>query len=197
MGYVAARGGEQAIQQAEQLFQQLNGPIDAAFVRAVEQFMPYLVDRVMGEGSLYAPELAALALAQTGGDLYEAVLLLRAYRSTQPRLAYAKPIDHATTLTVRRISAAFKDIPGGQLLGPTLDYSHRILKTEVLEGPPTTDQRPPTNEDRGLEIEDSNDNEDGDHSSILDPRSFNNSSLANGDSSLRPVADWLRLSGLL
>src|SRR5262249_8152271 len=49
MGYVAARGGEQAIQQAEQLFQQLNGPIDAAFVRAVEQFMPYLVDRVMGE----------------------------------------------------------------------------------------------------------------------------------------------------
>lgn len=63
MGYVAARGGELAIQQAERFFQQLNGPIDAAFVRAVVQLMPYLVDRVMGEGSLYAPELAALALA--------------------------------------------------------------------------------------------------------------------------------------
>src|SRR5262245_18150236 len=197
MAYVAARGGEQAIQQAEQLFHTLNGPIDAAFVHSVEQLMPYLVDRVMGEGSLYAPELAALALTQTGGDLYEAVLLLRAYRSTQPRLAYAKPIDQATTLTVRRISAAFKDIPGGQLLGPTLDYSHRILQTEVLEGPTTNDQRPTTNEDRGLKIEDSNDNEDGDHSSILAPRSFNNSSLADGDSSLPPVADWLRLSGLL
>src|SRR5262245_12678880 len=154
MAYVAARGGEQAIQQAEQLFHTLNGPIDAVFVRAVEQLMPYLVDRVMGEGSLYAPELAALALAQTGGDLYEAVLLLRAYRSPQPRLAYAEPIDPATTLTVRRISAAFKDIPGGQILGPTLDYSHRILKTEVLDRPPTNDQRPTTNEDRELMIED-------------------------------------------
>ena len=133
MGYVAVRGGEQAIQQAERFFQQLNGLIAAAFVRAVEQLMPYLVDRVIGEGSLYAPELAALALAQTGGDLYEAVLLLRAYRSTQPRLAYAEPINDATTLTVRRISAAFKDIPGGQILGPTLDYSHRILRTEVLD----------------------------------------------------------------
>src|SRR5262245_36070225 len=126
MAYVAARGGEQAIQQAERFFQQLNGPIDATFVHAVEQLIPYLVDRVMGEGSLYTPELAALALAQTGGDLYEAVLLLRAYRSTQPRLAYAEPIDDTTTTVVRRISAAFKDIPGGQVLGPTLDYSHRI-----------------------------------------------------------------------
>src|SRR5215467_5698086 len=133
MAYVAARDGEQAIQQAEQLFHTLNGPIDAAFVRTVEQLMPYLVDRVMGEGSLYAPELAALALAQTGGDLYEAILLLRAYRSTQPRLAYADPIKPNDILTVRRISAAFKDIPGGQILGPSLDYSHRVLRMEVLE----------------------------------------------------------------
>jgi alpha-D-ribose 1-methylphosphonate 5-triphosphate synthase subunit PhnI len=181
MAYVAARGGEQAIQQAEQLFHALNGPIDAAFVRAVEQLMPYLVDRVMGEGSLYAPELAALALAQTGGDLYEAVLLLRAYRSTQPRLAYAEPIDDATTLTVRRISAAFKNIPGGQILGPTLDYSHRILKTEVLDG---------QSQGRKSKIEDSNGNEDETRFSILDPRSSDCASLP-------PVANWLRLNGLL
>src|SRR5215813_12538804 len=178
MGYVAARGGEQAIQQAEQLFQQLNGPIDAAFVRAVEQFMPYLVDRVMGEGSLYAPELAALALAQTGGDLYEAVLLLRAYRSTQPRLAYAEPIDDATTLTVRRISAAFKDIPGGQILGPTLDYSHRILKTEVLDGRSTTDHGPSTTD------------------AVAGAVAADQSLTVGGQSSLPPVAGWLRLNGL-
>lgn len=95
--------------------------------------MPYLVDRMMGEASLYAPELAALAIAQSGGDLYEAVLLMRAYRSTQPRIAYAQPIKIEDTLTVRRISAAFKDIPGGQILGPSLDYSHRILRLEVLD----------------------------------------------------------------
>jgi len=134
MAYVAVRGGEEAIQRAEQLYRALNQPFSGEFVRSIERHLPYLVDRVMGEGSLYAPELAALALAQTGGDLYEAVLLLRAYRSTLPRLAYAEPVSSQEMLTVRRISAAFKDIPGGQILGPTLDYSHRILDTEVLDG---------------------------------------------------------------
>lgn len=89
----------------------------------------------MGEASLYAPDLAALAVAQAGGDLYEAVLLLRAYRSTQPRIAYAAPITPDELLTVRRISASFKDIPGGQILGPTLDYSHRVLEMDVLDAP--------------------------------------------------------------
>ncbi|MBF6594479.1 MAG: carbon-phosphorus lyase complex subunit PhnI [Thermaceae bacterium] len=135
MAYVAARGGEGAIQNAEALYRALNGPLDAEFMGRLEQTLPYLIDRVMGEGSLYAPELAALAIAQTGGDLYEAVLLLRAYRSTQPRLAYAEPVSAETMLTVRRISAAFKDIPGGQILGPTLDYSHRVLRLEALSSP--------------------------------------------------------------
>jgi alpha-D-ribose 1-methylphosphonate 5-triphosphate synthase subunit PhnI len=98
--------------------------------------LPALVDRVMGESSLYAPDLAALALAQAGGDLYEAVLLLRAWRTTQPRIATAAPVQQSGLITHRRISAAFKDIPGGQILGPTLDYAHRILATEVLEGTP-------------------------------------------------------------
>jgi alpha-D-ribose 1-methylphosphonate 5-triphosphate synthase subunit PhnI len=134
MAYVAARGGEEAIQQAERLYHQLNGPLSKDLVDHIEQNLPYLVDRVMGEGSLYAPQLAALALAQTGGDLYEAVLLLRAFRSTQPRLAYAQPVTDADVLVVRRISAAFKEIPGGQILGPTLDYSHRLLRTDILDG---------------------------------------------------------------
>ncbi len=132
MAYIAVRGGEQAIQHAEQLYRALNKKFDSEFVRSIERHLPYLVDRVMGEGSLYAPDLAALALAQTGGDMYEAILLLRAYRSTLPRLAYAEPITSETTMTVRRISAAFKDIPGGQILGPTLDYSHRIIDTGLL-----------------------------------------------------------------
>ncbi|MFZ6028881.1 MAG: carbon-phosphorus lyase complex subunit PhnI [Chloroflexota bacterium] len=132
MAYVAVRGGEEAIQQAEKLYRALNQPFDAGFVSLLERHLPYLIDRVMGEGSLYAPELAALALAQSGGDLYEAILLLRAYRSTLPRVAYAETITDETIFTVRRISAAFKDIPGGQVLGPTLDYSHRILDLGLL-----------------------------------------------------------------
>ena len=60
--------------------------------------------------------------------------MLRAYRTTQPRLAIAEPLQQDDLFTVRRISAAFKDIPGGQILGPTLDYSHRMLKLDVLDG---------------------------------------------------------------
>ena len=138
MAYVATRGGEKAIEQAERLFRQDLGTIDAARVETIRSTMPYLIDRVMGEASLYDEELAALALAQTGGELSEAVLVLRAWRTTQPRLAIARPVQQDEILTQRRISAAFKDIPGGQILGPTLDYSHRVLATDVLEGMPFT-----------------------------------------------------------
>lgn len=138
MAYVATRGGERAIDQAERLYRADLGPITAARVAEVRRALPMLVDRVMGEASLHDPDMAALALVQAGGDLYEAVLLLRAWRTTQPRVAIADPVRQEDLFTHRRISAAFKDIPGGQILGPTLDYAHRILATEVLEGRPFT-----------------------------------------------------------
>jgi alpha-D-ribose 1-methylphosphonate 5-triphosphate synthase subunit PhnI len=47
----------------------------------------------------------------------------------------------------RRISAVYKDIPGGQMLGPTYDYTHRLLDFTLLangEAPPLhTAERPP------------------------------------------------------
>ena len=134
MAYVATRGGERAIEQSERLFRAEMGEITPGRVAEIRAAMPYLIDRVMGEASLYDEDLAALALAQTGGELFEAVLLLRAWRTTQPRLAVAEPVTQDSLFTHRRISAAFKDIPGGQILGPTLDYSHRILATDVLSG---------------------------------------------------------------
>ena len=134
MAYVTARGGERAIEQAERLFRSEMGAIDPERIAQIRQSMPYLIDRIMGEASLYDEDLAALALAQTGGELYEAVLLLRAWRTTQPRITVAEPVEQDLLFTHRRISAAFKDIPGGQVLGPTLDYAHRLLATEVLTG---------------------------------------------------------------
>ncbi|KUP92965.1 carbon-phosphorus lyase complex subunit PhnI [Tritonibacter horizontis] len=134
MAYVATRGGARAIEQSQRLFRAEMGTITPERVAEVRRALPYLVDRVMGEASLYDADLAALALAQTGGELHEAVLLLRAWRTTQPRLTVADPVLQQDLFTHRRISAAFKDIPGGQILGPTLDYSHRILMTEVLSG---------------------------------------------------------------
>jgi alpha-D-ribose 1-methylphosphonate 5-triphosphate synthase subunit PhnI len=32
----------------------------------------------------------------------------------------------------RRVSATYKDLPGGQLLGPTFDYTHRLLDPSLL-----------------------------------------------------------------
>src|SRR5262249_41560981 len=92
------------------------------------------VDRTMGEGSLYDRELAALAVKQSQGDLIEAAFLLRAYRTTLPRFAHSLPVDTAAMHVRRRISAVFKDLPGGQVLGPTYDYTPRLLDFSLTSG---------------------------------------------------------------
>jgi alpha-D-ribose 1-methylphosphonate 5-triphosphate synthase subunit PhnI len=81
----------------------------------------------MTEGSCYDRALAALAIKQARGDLIEAIFLLRAYRTTLPRFGDSEPLDTSCMLAERRISATFKDVPGGQVLGPTFDYTHRLL----------------------------------------------------------------------
>jgi alpha-D-ribose 1-methylphosphonate 5-triphosphate synthase subunit PhnI len=63
--------------------------------------------------------------------------LLRAYRTTLQRLAVSACRYRQMRLE-RRISAVYKD-PGGQLLGPTYDYTHRLLDFTLLangEAPP-------------------------------------------------------------
>lgn len=130
MAYVAVKGGEQAIQNAEALLQaRRRGDPDTPelTLEQIKAQMALAVNRVMSEGSLYDPDLAALAIKQSWGDLVEAVFLIRAYRTTLPRLYYSQPIDTSQMALERRISAIFKDVPGGQCLGPTFDYVHRLL----------------------------------------------------------------------
>jgi alpha-D-ribose 1-methylphosphonate 5-triphosphate synthase subunit PhnI len=128
--YVAVKGGERAIANAERLVgEERRGDPDVPelSLAQIEQQLSLAVDRVMTEGSLYDRALAALAVKQARGDLMEAIFLLRAYRTTLPRFGNAEPIDTGTMLLKRRISATFKDVPGGQVLGPTFDYTHRLL----------------------------------------------------------------------
>lgn len=66
MAYVATRGGERAIEQSQRLFRAEMGAITPERVAEIRRAMPYLIDRVMGEASLYDEDLAALALAQIG-----------------------------------------------------------------------------------------------------------------------------------
>ncbi len=35
---------------------------------------------------------------------------------------------------IRRVSATYKDLPGGQVLGPTFDYTHRLVDFDLEEG---------------------------------------------------------------
>jgi alpha-D-ribose 1-methylphosphonate 5-triphosphate synthase subunit PhnI len=111
----------------------LKGGSEPISVRQIQDQMRLAVDRAMGEGAIYAPELAALALKQSEGDALEASFLLRAYRSTISRVDYSLPADGTYMRVLRRISATFKDIPGGQLLGPTRDYNLRLLNTLLRE----------------------------------------------------------------
>lgn len=130
MAYVAVKGGEQAIENAEALLKARrrgDPQIPELTLGQITQQMALAVNRVMCEGSLYDPELAALAIKQSWGDLVEAIFLLRAYRTTLPRLYDSEPIDTAQMQMQRRISSIFKDVPGGQQLGATFDYLHRLL----------------------------------------------------------------------
>ncbi len=128
--YVAVKGGEAAIEQAHCLLDQKRRgdiAVPALSLAQIEQQMPLAVARVMSEGSLYDRELAALAIKQAAGDLLEAIFLLRAYRTTLSRYCASVPLDTTKMQIERRISATYKDLPGGQLLGPTFDYTHRLL----------------------------------------------------------------------
>jgi alpha-D-ribose 1-methylphosphonate 5-triphosphate synthase subunit PhnI len=138
--YVAVKGGEKAIDAAHRLLAEERRGDPSVPEISTEQISEQLtlaVDRVMNEGSLYDRELAALAVKQARGDVIEAIFLARAARTTLARFGYAEPVNTSGMRIRRRISAAFKDIPGGQILGPTFDYTHRLLDTAFDTTPAT------------------------------------------------------------
>ncbi len=133
--YVAVKGGEAAIANAHRLLadrRRGDRSVPAIGIEQIVEQLALAVDRVMAEASLYDRTLAALAVRQSRGDMIEAIFLLRAYRTTLPRFGYSKPLDTANMQIERRISATYKDLPGGQLLGPTFDYTHRLLDPSLL-----------------------------------------------------------------
>jgi alpha-D-ribose 1-methylphosphonate 5-triphosphate synthase subunit PhnI len=137
MGYIAVSGGKEAIEASIRLLDfYRSGTKKDLELEAIENKLSLLVDRVMGEAGLYSKTYAALALKQCEGSVEEAVFLLRAYRSTLTRNYYTREVDTAGIRVVRRISSAFKDIAGGQLLGATYDYTHRLINFDIgMEDP--------------------------------------------------------------
>ncbi len=133
MGYVAVKGGLNAILAAEKLIHSSNGESQPLQLEQIIEQQRLVVDQIMGEAGLYSERLAALAFRQAEGDVTEAVFLLRAYKSTLERAGYSLPIETENMLVLRRISSAFKNIPGGQLLGRTRDYTQRLLDDGSLD----------------------------------------------------------------
>jgi len=147
--YVAVKGGEAAIDATHGLIAQERRGDPATpelQTRQIREQMKLAIARVMNEGSLYDEDLAALALKQSQGDSVEAAFLMRAYRTTLPRFGSSLPVDTGAMAIRRRISATFKDLPGGQVLGPTYDYTHRLFDFALEEGsaqaPPQMAQEP-------------------------------------------------------
>ena len=145
--YVAVKGGERAIENAHRLLaHERRGDRDVPelSLAQISEQLSLGVDRVMTEGSLYDRELAALALKQARGDMIEAIFLVRAFRATLPRFGASEPVDTGQMQVRRRISSTFKDIPGGQILGPTFDYTHRLLDPQLADA--STPEAPATAE---------------------------------------------------
>jgi alpha-D-ribose 1-methylphosphonate 5-triphosphate synthase subunit PhnI len=137
--YIAVKGGEEAIAASQRLLDAArrgDAAVPELQVQQLRQQLGLLVDRVMAEASLYDPSLAALAIKQALGDVTEAVFLLRAYRTTLPRFGFTQPVDTRRMRAQRRVSGIFKDIPGGQLLGATFDYTQRLLDFGLMHDRP-------------------------------------------------------------
>jgi alpha-D-ribose 1-methylphosphonate 5-triphosphate synthase subunit PhnI len=137
MAYVAVKGGRESIERSIMALDErrCREGVPEITTGQIRTGMHFLVDRVMGEGSLYAPELAARAVQQAAGDTFEAAFMIRAYRATLPRTGYTIPARTEEMRIIRRISAAFKDVPGGQMLGPSVDYTLRLLDFSPCEDP--------------------------------------------------------------
>ncbi|RFP88064.1 carbon-phosphorus lyase complex subunit PhnI [Rhodobacteraceae bacterium 63075] len=140
--YVAVKGGESAIENAHAwLAEERRGDKSVAelSIAQIREQLSLAVNRVMSEGSLYDADLAALAIKQARGDLIEAIFLIRAYRTTLPRFGTSEPVKTGEMSCDRRVSATFKDVPGGQVLGPTFDYTHRLLDFKLAAEGETPD----------------------------------------------------------
>ncbi|EGW41297.1 carbon-phosphorus lyase complex subunit PhnI [Desulfosporosinus sp. OT] len=134
MGYVAVKGGTLAIEESIKRlkYERLKKRV-VLDCHKIEGGMRCLIDQVMSESSLYNETLAAMAIKQAEGSPEEAVFLMRAYRSTLPRKHYSRTVESEDMLVERRISASFKDIPGGQILGAANDYTHRLIDFNLNE----------------------------------------------------------------
>jgi len=122
------KGGTEAIVAAERLVLERRAQLDSGLTAdTVIASFPLAIDRIMGEGGLWDEATAAAAFLQANGDITEAVHLIRAHRSTLPRLAFSHPLNPREVQILRRVVSTQRQPDGPILLGETVDYTARIL----------------------------------------------------------------------
>ncbi len=127
MAYYAIKGGEEAIKNSLNFYSDIVNKSDVLDDNDLIEGLTFSIDKVISEGSLYSKKLASKAIKRSAGDLLNASFFLRAHRSSCQRIGICKTIDVNDMRLKRRISSAFKDIEGGQLLGPSNDYEIKLL----------------------------------------------------------------------
>lgn len=147
MSYVAIKGGTEAIKASKGFFRSEITGAEQLETPLITQGLRFACDKVMGEGALYTEKLAAEAIRKSGGDLLEAAFYVRAHRSTCQRIGTAEPVSTEDIKIMRRISSAFKDIRGGQILGPSCDYVIRLFSQRREEAWQQQEQENPSQKD--------------------------------------------------
>lgn len=127
MAYYAIKGGEEAIKNSLDFYSDITNEAEKLNDEELINGLTFCIDRVISEGSLYSKKLASKAIKRSAGDTLNASFFLRAHRSSCQRIGICKTLDVNEMRLIRRISSAFKDIEGGQLLGPSNDYEIKLL----------------------------------------------------------------------
>jgi alpha-D-ribose 1-methylphosphonate 5-triphosphate synthase subunit PhnI len=127
MAYYAIKGGEEAIKNSLNFYNDTTLEAQKISDEDVIKSFIYATDKVISEGALYSKKLAARSIKRSAGDLLNASFLLRAHRSSCQRIGICKELDVNSMRLIRRVSSAFKDIEGGQLLGASNDYEIKLL----------------------------------------------------------------------
>ena len=133
MAFYAIKGGEEAIKNSLSYYNDYSKEQNNINDEDLINTLTFSIDKVISEASLYSKKLAAKAIKRSAGDLLNASFFLRAHRSTCQRIGTAKELDVNDMKLQRRISSAFKDIKGGQLLGPSNDYEIKLLNETKKE----------------------------------------------------------------
>lgn len=133
MAFYAIKGGEEAIKNSLSYYNDYSKEQNNIEDEDLINTLTFSIDKIISEASLYSKKLAAKAIKRSAGDLLNASFFLRAHRSTCQRIGIAKELDVNDMKLTRRISSAFKDIKGGQLLGPSNDYEIKLLNETKKE----------------------------------------------------------------